>query len=83
MKNKSLKVSVLFILSIILIQGCIKEDHFGKSSFKEIISFTLPLQLGATQINNDSLVIRIRVSDEADLSGLAPTKVAISNFASL
>jgi hypothetical protein len=83
MKKASLKVSILFLLSIILIQGCIKEDHFGKSSFKEIISFTLPLQLGTTQINNDSLTIRIRVSDEADLSGLAPTKVAISNFASL
>lgn len=83
MKNESLKVSVLFLLSIILIQGCIKEDHFGKSSFKEIISFTLPLQLGTTQINNDSLIIRIRVSDEADLSGLAPVKVAISNFATL
>jgi len=63
--------------------ACIKEDHFGKSSYRDIIRFSLPLQLGSTIINPDSLVVRISVSKELDITNLVPTEITISNFATL
>lgn len=68
---------------VALLGSCISEDYFGKSSYKKIISFTLPLQLGASSINYDSLIIRISVSDEADITSMAPASLTISNFASI
>jgi hypothetical protein len=63
--------------------GCIKEDHFGKSTYCEIIQFSLPLQLGSTIIKQDSFVVRITVSKELDITNLVPSEITISNFATL
>jgi hypothetical protein len=77
------KTTVILLLSILVLSACIKEDYFGKSSFNKIISFALPQQLGASQINHDSLLIRVTVSDEADITAIAPTTLTISNFATI
>jgi hypothetical protein len=77
------KLSIILFSFVVLLSSCISEDYFGKSSYKKIISFTLPLQLGASSIDHDSLVIRISVSDEADITALAPASLSISNFASI
>jgi hypothetical protein len=78
------KTYILLLLAMITILGsCINEDYFGKSPFKKIISFTLPQQLGASIIDHDSLVIRITVSDAADITAMAPANLTISNFASI
>jgi hypothetical protein len=80
----SVNTVILYILlTPIFLISCIKEDYFGKSAYKKIISFSLPLQLGSSYINHDSLVIRITVSDELDITALKPTALTISNFASV
>jgi hypothetical protein len=77
------KLTRLSLFIIIALSSCIKEDYFGKSPFNKIISFTLPQQLGASQIDHDSLFIRITVSDEADITAMAPASLTISNFAGI
>ena len=77
------KLTILTLLTVIALSSCIKEDYFGKSSFNKILSFTLPQQLGASQIKHDSLLIRITVSDEADITSMVPVTLTISNFASI
>jgi len=77
------KLTVLYFLAVIILSSCIKEDYFGKSSFNKILTFTLPLQLGASQIIHDSLLIRITVSDEADITAMIPTELTYSNFATI
>jgi hypothetical protein len=77
------KLTILSLLTVIVLSSCIKEDYFGKSSFNKILSFTLPQQLGVTQINHDSLLIRVTVSEDADITALAPTALTISNFATI
>ena len=41
------------LLMLISVSGCIKEDHFGKSAYHEILQFALPLQLNATVIDQE------------------------------
>jgi len=77
------KSTILFSLVFIIFSSCIKEDYFGKSSLNKILTFTLPQQLGASYINHDSLVIRVTVSDQADITAMAPASVTISNFATI
>jgi hypothetical protein len=78
-----LPVIALILTGILLIQGCVKEDHFGKSAYHEIIAFTLPMQLTPSVISHDSLLIRISVSKDLDLTSVVPAEVRISNFALL
>ncbi|MBN2611019.1 MAG: PCMD domain-containing protein [Bacteroidales bacterium] len=77
------KLTILSLLTVIVSSSCIKEDYFGKSSLNKILSFTLPQQLGASQINHDSLLIRVTVSEEIDITAIAPTVLTISNFAAI
>ena len=77
------KHSILFLGGLLLLGSCINEDYFGKSSYNKILSFTLPLQLGASSIDHDSLLIRISVSDEADITAMAPASLTVSNFATV
>lgn len=83
MRTQPKKTIILAVLIMFSITACIKEDHFGKSSYNDIIQFTVPLQLGSSVINQDSLVIRIAVSQELDIKNLVPTMIRISNFATL
>jgi len=77
------KIAFFSLIYILFLNSCIKEDYFGKSGFNRIIEFTLPQQLGSSYINHDSLIIRITVSDQADITAMAPASVKISNFATL
>lgn len=74
---------LLSSIAALLFTSCVKEDYFGKSGLKKIISFTLPDQLGSTYINHDSLIIRIVVSEEANIKALKPQALTISNFAGI
>ncbi len=74
--------AVAFIV-LISMTGCIKEDYFGKSSLKEIISFQMPQQIGDEVIDEDSMIIRVIVSEDLDITNLAPAEFTISNFATL
>jgi hypothetical protein len=70
-------------LPLIFLSGCIREDHFGRSSFKQIRYFTLENQSGNTQIIQDSLIIRLTVAANADIRKLRPDSVVLSSYARL
>jgi hypothetical protein len=80
-------VRLLFIppllLSLLFLTACIREDHFGRSSFKQIRYFTLENQSGNTQIIEDSLIIRLTVAANADFRKLRPDSVLLSSYARL
>ncbi len=68
---------------LIIFTSCIKEDYFGKSYLKEIISFQMPQQIGEEIIDEDSLIIRVIVSEDVDITDLAPSDFTVSNFATI
>lgn len=77
-------IFILFtFLWLVLLTGCIREDHFGRSSFKQMRYFTLQNQTGNTQIIEDSLIIRITVAAGADIKNLRPDSVLLSSYARL
>jgi hypothetical protein len=71
----------LFFVAVVLLQGCIKEDKFGLSSFKEIKAFEIPGQAGGTTINEDERSIVVPMGEDADITQLAPSVIEISNLA--
>ncbi|WP_288370700.1 PCMD domain-containing protein [uncultured Algoriphagus sp.] len=74
--------TILSLLSISLLTfSCIDEHFFGKSSLKEIRYFTVPGQLGNTQIVEDSLLIRLSVGSRVDISQLAADSIGLSSYA--
>lgn len=73
----------LLILAVNLLTACVREDYFGRSGFKQIRYLTLENQSGATRIIEDSLIIRITVSSNADLTRLRPDSVLLSTYATL
>lgn len=77
--------SVLFAFAATLMfsSGCVKETYFGKSTFKKILYFTLSNETGNTTINQDSLIIRLNVDGNADLTKLFADSVRLSTYAQL
>lgn len=71
------------ILSGFIFYSCISDDEFGLSPFKEIKSFQLPGQGGSTTINRDERSILIPMSEGAELTGLVPASIELSNMASI
>jgi hypothetical protein len=80
---KSIKVITLILISFSLffLGGCIPEDEFGLSNFKEIKAFQLPGQAGLTTISSEDRTIIIPMSEEADLTNISPSTIEISNLA--
>jgi hypothetical protein len=82
MKKLNLPLSII-LLGAFLLQGCIKEDKFGLSSFKEIKAFEIPGQAGSTAINKDERSIVVPMGEDADITQLAPSLIEISNLATV
>lgn len=76
---------IICILCAIALQhsGCLEDAYFGQSEFKSILYFTLSQQAGTTQINEDSLIIRIPVSSAADLTSLYCDSIRLSSYATI
>jgi Putative carbohydrate metabolism domain len=83
MNKKFRYISVILGGSFLLTLGCVKEDYFGKSNYKEIRYFSVPQQAGNTQILTDSLLIRITVSPTADLTKLYADSIGLSSYATV
>jgi len=77
------KNNLIFLWAVILFSGCVREDHFGRSSRKQIRYFSLENQSGSTRIIEDSLIIRITVSSTAELNRLRPDSILLSTYATL
>jgi Putative carbohydrate metabolism domain/Domain of unknown function (DUF5018) len=63
--------------------ACVKEDHFGRSGLKQILYFTITQQAGNTEIDQDSLVIRLTVAPTANLASLYADSITLSSYASI
>jgi hypothetical protein len=79
--KKALK-SILLPLALVAL-GCIKEDKFGLSDFKEIKAFEIPGQASVTTIRPADRRIEIPFDEGADVSALAPSRIEISNLAAI
>jgi hypothetical protein len=78
---KRLFIPVLALTLIAL--SCVKEDYFGRSALKEIRYFTITQQAGNTEINQDSLLIRIAVAPSANLAQLFADSISLSSYATI
>ncbi len=81
MKKTSYSASISILLISIFAISCITEDHFGKSSYKQILFFSIAGQTGNTQIVEDSLLIRLSVGSKTDLSRLFADSIQVSSYA--
>jgi hypothetical protein len=75
------KLLITIVACTLFVVSCVKEDYFGRSALKEIRYFTLSQQAGNTEINQDSLTIRIAVAPSANLAQLAPDSIELSSYA--
>lgn len=73
--------SVVLVLCVAFLWSCVSEDHFGKSAKALIHAFEIEEQIGTATIDNEALTVTISVSEEQTDLKLAPTIIAISNFA--
>ncbi|PCE63378.1 PCMD domain-containing protein [Sediminicola luteus] len=76
-----MKNIVVSVLSVAFLWSCVSEDHFGKSGKALIQTFELEGQVGTTVIDNEALTIAVSVTDQQIDLNLAPTVIAVSNFA--
>ena len=76
------KLSIILGLALVT-QACIKEDRFGLSSRKDILSFEVTGQAGATTIDADSLVVTVPVDASFGVRSVAPSAITLSNMASI
>ncbi len=81
--SKYIPYGFIIVLSLYILYGCVKEDHFGKSDLKEIFYFSLPQQSGNSIIIKDSLIIRVTVAPTADLTKLYADSVRLSSYATI
>lgn len=72
---------IIAIVTIFLCHSCLEATHFGKSSLKQILFFSVPGQVGNTQIVQDSLLIRITVGSKVDISRLFADSIQVSSYA--
>jgi Putative carbohydrate metabolism domain len=64
-------------------QGCVKEDYFGRSPLKKIIYFSLTGQVGNSRIVQDSLLIYVNVDENIDISKLSADSITLSSYATI
>lgn len=74
--SKAISIIIIFFLN-----SCIKEDHFGKSSEKKILTFALENQVGNTRIDQETQEVNVAVNADADINSLKPLEISISTFA--
>jgi len=72
---------ITVVALIFLIVSCVQEDHFGASSEKKIISFSLQGQVGNATIDEEQRVIKVTIGASEDITSLVPTEIVISTFA--
>ena len=68
---------------VLLFFGCIEEDKFGLSEFKQIKAFEIPGQASATTILPAEQRVVIPFDEGEDVTALTPSRIDISNLASI
>ena len=78
-----MKIIVKSFLIVILMNGCVTEDYFGKSDRSQIKSFVIPGQSGISNIDNEQLTIDVTMPEDVTDLTLTPSEITLSNFASV
>jgi hypothetical protein len=73
-------LKIASIIVVLVLNSCIQEDHFGKSSENKILSFLLENQVGNTQIDQQTRTVNIVVNADATLTSLKPVEITTSTF---
>ncbi|WP_439182723.1 PCMD domain-containing protein [Carboxylicivirga taeanensis] len=81
MYKKLLISSGPFLLAMLLIQSCIKEDFFGLSPYGNIKDIVLSNQAGNAKIVNDSNQVIVEIPGGVDLSHIQIQSIKLSSFA--
>ncbi|MBI9061785.1 MAG: PCMD domain-containing protein [Marinilabiliaceae bacterium] len=81
MKNYIIKIAIA-ILSIVSIQSCIKEDHFGLSKYGNIKDLVVSNQASNAKIDSDGLKVTVEIPGGVDLSEINIQSLELSSFAS-
>lgn len=71
------------IIILLLISGCIQDDKFGLSGYKEIKAFQIPGQASQTVIDPEALTVTLSFNEGEDLSAKTPSLITISNMATI
>lgn len=79
MKNRILYIT---LVTAFLISSCVKEDHWGLSSFGNIKSIEVSNQASQAKINKDSLTVTIELPGGIEQSALEIKSLVLSSFAS-
>lgn len=77
---KNYNISILLML-VIIISSCIKEDHFGYSSFGEIKSIQISNQSGNASINSNDKTVAVNIPAGVSLQNLRVNELSLSSFA--
>lgn len=72
-----------FLLTLFFFAGCVQEDYFGKSSYKQIRYISFSEEVGVSRIVEDSLRIYAKVSSGNGLESVKIDSVQLSSFASM
>jgi hypothetical protein len=83
MKTIKRALGLVALFLVLLPLGCIKEDKFGLSEFKEIRAFEIPGQASVTTIQKDERKIQVPFDEGTDVSALTPSRIELSNFATV
>lgn len=79
---KTLLKRIVLLWALVLV-GCIQEDKFGFSEFREIKAFEIPGQASVTTIQPGERKVLVPFDEGEDVSSLAPSRIEISNLASI
>ncbi|MCY1721652.1 PCMD domain-containing protein [Prolixibacteraceae bacterium Z1-6] len=74
------KISI-FLLLIIVISSCVKEDYFGLSPYGNIKRIEVSNQAGNATIDTENLTITVEIPAGVDLSEITIEKLELSSFA--
>jgi hypothetical protein len=77
------KIVLLFIVGLVGLSACLKDDRFPLSDKNAILSFNISGQASASVIDIDSLSITIPFDSAADVSNKLPSGVRFNNLASI
>lgn len=73
----------VLIFTVFLLSSCLKEDHFGKSSYNTLYQFVLENQVGDAIIDQNTLLITCSMDSTADINHLSLQSAQLSNFATV
>lgn len=74
-------ISSIIIILTILLTACVKEDHFGLSSYGNIKTFLVSNQSGNAVINSNTMTVVVEIPAGIDLAGITIQDLELSSFA--